>query len=165
MLCAKQLRPSVASDSLRSHGIQPTRLFFPWGFFRQEYWSGLPWPPPGDLPNPGIETSLHHPSKSNLAWNYWSLSEMKQTGAKRVVINGPRKGIQNLGWGRQGVWLSSYWLVVRKQGSALGILCSAWNYHPPPGWGSSPAKVLKDSYSILTFNCNILLNSQSRCHY
>ena len=25
------------------------------GFFRQEYWSGLPSPPPGDLPNPGIE--------------------------------------------------------------------------------------------------------------
>ena len=25
------------------------------GFFRQEYWSGLPCPPPGDLPNPGIE--------------------------------------------------------------------------------------------------------------
>ena len=24
-------------------------------FFRQEYWSGLPFPPPGDLPNPGIE--------------------------------------------------------------------------------------------------------------
>ena len=23
-------------------------------FFRQEYWSGLPFPPPGDLPNPGI---------------------------------------------------------------------------------------------------------------
>ena len=25
------------------------------GFSRQEYWSGLPWPPPGDLPDPGIE--------------------------------------------------------------------------------------------------------------
>ena len=25
------------------------------GFSRQEYWSGLPWPPPEDLPNPGIE--------------------------------------------------------------------------------------------------------------
>ena len=25
------------------------------GFFRQEYWSGLPCPPPGDLPDPGIE--------------------------------------------------------------------------------------------------------------
>ena len=26
------------------------------GFSRQEYWSGLPCPPPGDLPNPGIES-------------------------------------------------------------------------------------------------------------
>ena len=25
------------------------------GFSRQEYWSGLPCPPPGDLPYPGIE--------------------------------------------------------------------------------------------------------------
>ena len=25
------------------------------GFFRQEYWSGLPFPSPGDLPNPGIK--------------------------------------------------------------------------------------------------------------
>ena len=40
-------------------------LFDPWtvahqappsmGFFRQEYWSGLPFPSPGDLPDPGIE--------------------------------------------------------------------------------------------------------------
>ena len=30
------------------------------GFSRQEYWSGLPFPPPGDLPNPGIKPmSLH----------------------------------------------------------------------------------------------------------
>ena len=29
------------------------------GFSSQEYWSGLPCPPPGDLPDPGIEpTSL-----------------------------------------------------------------------------------------------------------
>ena len=25
------------------------------GFARQEYWSGLPFPSPGDLPDPGIE--------------------------------------------------------------------------------------------------------------
>ena len=31
-----------------------TPLFM--GFSRQEYWSGLPWPPLGDLPDPGIET-------------------------------------------------------------------------------------------------------------
>ena len=27
----------------------------PMGFFRQEYWSGLPFPSPGDLPDPGTE--------------------------------------------------------------------------------------------------------------
>ena len=41
--------------TLRPHGLQPTRLLCPWGFSRQEHWSGLPCPPPGDLPNPGIE--------------------------------------------------------------------------------------------------------------
>ena len=28
------------------------------GFPRQEYWSGLPCPPPGDLPNPGIYSAF-----------------------------------------------------------------------------------------------------------
>ena len=38
------------------------------GFSRQEYWSGFPFPSPGDLPNPGIKLTspafdkqiLHH---------------------------------------------------------------------------------------------------------
>ena len=41
------------------------------GFSRQEYWSGLPCPPPGDLPNPGIEPmSLMPPALSGrfLLW-------------------------------------------------------------------------------------------------
>ena len=33
------------------------------GFSRQEYWSGLPCSPPGDLPNPGIKpASLMSPA-------------------------------------------------------------------------------------------------------
>ena len=28
-------------------------------FSRQEYWSGLPSPPPGDLPDPGTELMSH----------------------------------------------------------------------------------------------------------
>jgi len=27
-------------------------------FARQEYWSGLPFPPPGDLPDPGIKPTF-----------------------------------------------------------------------------------------------------------
>ena len=36
------------------HVLYPSRLLCLWGFSRQEYWSGLPCPPPGDLPNPGF---------------------------------------------------------------------------------------------------------------
>ena len=43
------------SDSSQPQGLQPARLLCPSGFSRQEYWSGLPFPPPGDLPNPGIK--------------------------------------------------------------------------------------------------------------
>ena len=43
---------SVVSNSLRPHGC---RLLRPQGFSRQEYSSGLPFPPPGDLSNLGIE--------------------------------------------------------------------------------------------------------------
>jgi len=28
------------------------------GFPRQEYWNGLPFPPSGDLPDPGIENTF-----------------------------------------------------------------------------------------------------------
>ena len=49
------LSRSVPSDSLQPHGLWPTRLLCPRGFSRPEYWSGLPCPPPGDLPDPGTE--------------------------------------------------------------------------------------------------------------
>ena len=52
------LSPLVMSNSLQPHGQQPTRLHCPWRFSRQEYWSGLPCPPPGALPNPGSNPHL-----------------------------------------------------------------------------------------------------------
>ena len=42
------------SDSLRPYGLTHQAPLY-MGFSRQEYWSGLPYPLPGDLPNPGIE--------------------------------------------------------------------------------------------------------------
>ena len=57
ILCVCVLSCSVMSKSLWPHGLQPTRLLCPWGFSRQEHWSGLPCPPPGNLPNPGIKPS------------------------------------------------------------------------------------------------------------
>ena len=53
-VCAVLSR-SVVSDSSQPRGLEPTRLLCPWGFSRQEHWSGLPCPPPGDLSHPGIK--------------------------------------------------------------------------------------------------------------
>ena len=42
------------------------------GFSQQEYWSGLPFPPPGDLPHPGIEPES--PVFSALAGRFFTTS-------------------------------------------------------------------------------------------
>ena len=42
----------VVSDSLQSYEQAPLSM----GFSRQEYWCGLPFPPPGYLPDPVTET-------------------------------------------------------------------------------------------------------------
>ena len=46
---------SVMSYSLQPHGLQPARILCSWYFSRLEYWSGLPFPPPGDVPSPRIK--------------------------------------------------------------------------------------------------------------
>ena len=49
----------VVSDSIVSDSLRPwtaaCQAPLSIGFSRQEYWSGLPFPSPGDLPNPGIK--------------------------------------------------------------------------------------------------------------
>ena len=42
---------------LQCYRLYPLAWILPMGFTRQEYWSGLPCPPPGDLPDPGIVPS------------------------------------------------------------------------------------------------------------
>ena len=44
-------------DSLQPQWTVVHQVPLSMGFSRQEYWSALPCPPPGDLPNPGIEVS------------------------------------------------------------------------------------------------------------
>ena len=74
----QEIRPEMCLESMErrtqqaTHGkvkvksLSRVRLFVtPWtvacqappsmGFSRQEYWSGLPFPSPGDLPDPGTE--------------------------------------------------------------------------------------------------------------
>ena len=74
------------------------------GFSRQEYWSGLPFPSPGDLPNPGIEPGSPPLQADSLPtelqgkiWNYILLKDsicfeillcIFSTGARNKSGNG-----------------------------------------------------------------------------
>ena len=53
------------------HGPYPARLLYPWGFLRQEYWSGLPFPSPGELPNPGIKPRSPASQTDSLSLSHW----------------------------------------------------------------------------------------------
>ena len=51
-------RHSVMSNPLWTHELLPIRLLCPWDFSMQEYWSGLPFPSAGALPDPGIHSGF-----------------------------------------------------------------------------------------------------------
>ena len=71
---------SVMSDSLRPYG-GACQAPLSMGFFRQEYWSGLPFSPPGNLPNPGIKSAF--PAFPELQVNFFIKPPM---GQKKVYI-------------------------------------------------------------------------------
>ena len=50
--CCPSCSVAVMSSFWGTDGLKP----LPMGFPRQVYWSGLPFPFPGDLPDPGIES-------------------------------------------------------------------------------------------------------------
>ena len=68
------------------------------GFSRQEYWSGLPCPSPGDLSNPGIELrspalqvdSLPSEPPGKPLMEYYSFVKKERNNAIWSNIDGPR---------------------------------------------------------------------------
>ena len=65
---------TVASQALQSIG-----------FSRKEYWSGLPFHPPGDLPHPGTEPMI--PASPALAGRFWATWEALRSGKPLQKIN------------------------------------------------------------------------------
>ena len=66
---------SVMYDSLQPHHLSAE-------FSRQEYWRGLPFPSPGDLPSPGIEPGSPALQADSL------LSELPRKLWVKTIING-----------------------------------------------------------------------------
>ena len=69
-------------------------LLCPWGFSRQEYWSGLPFLSPGDFSNPGIEPRFPSLQADSLPSEASSRSHVHCESARK-------------GFDMQGFWKSS----------------------------------------------------------
>ena len=52
MLCWAHSCPTLCDP----HGLMPAGLLYTYDFSQQKPWSGLPFPPPGDLPDPRIKS-------------------------------------------------------------------------------------------------------------
>ena len=127
------------SDSFATPWTVALQLPPSMGFSRQEYWSGLPCPPPGDLPDPGIEpASLTSPA---LAGVFFTAST-------------------------PGKPLPFFHILLRLFGvcfleySRFTTLCcfhcvTKWISHvyPPPSWTPSPCPVSPKGHS-LSFRCS-----------
>ena len=71
---------SVMSNSLPPFVAHQAPLSM--GFPRQEYWNGLLFPPPGDLPNPGIEPSF----LMRCRWILYLLSHRRKSDSEPISV-------------------------------------------------------------------------------
>ena len=118
------------------------------GFSRQEYWSGLPCAPPGDLPNPGIKpTSLKSPA---LAVGFFTPSVSLEAGINSKL-------------------LVSYEEEIWKQICLKGQHEATWKREPFTREGERPQEKLTHfillsqiSTFLYLINCNLLLQLLSR---
>ena len=61
------------------------------GLPRQEYWSGVPLPPPGDLPDPGIEPES--PASRSLAGGFFNAKLPESPGTDESVMESSRSAV------------------------------------------------------------------------
>ena len=112
------------------------------GFSRQEYWSGLPFPPPGDLPDPGIEPPflISHALAGGLFITSatWKPSETTELSTKAGSCSGPS-------WLQKQTYTQACQLCKRLQGH---MCVGAWPLlHGGPAW-----PVL--TYQELPYSCS-----------
>ena len=99
------------------------------GFSRQEYWSGLPCPPPGDLPHPGTEpNALMSPA---LAGGFFFITSTRWEAHFRLMsfgfLNSDLKPASNESRRRQ--WHPTPVLLPGKSHGRRSLVgCSPWGH-------------------------------------
>ena len=101
------------------------------GFLRQEYWSGLPFPSPENLPNPGIEPGSpvlqadSLPSEPPLLQNIWHLVRSSQSAGDgipaelfQILKDDAVKPLHPI---RQQIWKTQQWPQDWKRSAFIPI--------------------------------------------
>ena len=106
--------------------LEPAGLLCPWDSPRQKYWSGLPCPPPGDRPDPGIKPMSPALQADSLPLSHWGSPFI----AYHRHLAGDLQGSNWLspGWGVTGI-MASLGLkvpVVDEWGQVSSCQCVLW---------------------------------------
>ena len=146
------------------------------GFPRQEYWSGLPFPPPGDLPDLGIEPAslvlargfftTEMPGKPDVnldAWNILSREKKKKNSSSYDPTPGMR--------GRVWTWTFSERSLKPLQSASLFCLfLPVWNEVPcrdltSQGMTSPPTHTHTHTHTGYTVDSSSPISDSLRLHH
>ena len=127
------------------------------GFSRQEHWSWLPCPPPGELPHPGVE---HASSVSSALQADSSPSESSGKALKRLVLPEPREDpSKRFHSVRPHSTGAAHGAASGREGrGAWGIRETSAPTTPPAYWGHRTADPSLNTFSLsLTTQAQALL--------
>ena len=122
------------SDSSRPHGLQAP-LFV--GFSRQEYWSRLPFPFPGNFPtqgsNPGLphcRQTLYHLSHQGMLWNQDSNPNKAQFSAAFHKLLSPFQFGRRVKSLRKVCTMLTYYAWISRTGNEPPLIGKVMNLEP-----------------------------------
>ena len=128
------------------------KVSLPMGFFRQENWSGLPFPSPADLPNPGIEPRSPAlqadalPSEPIITTRGWKFALIQVTvHCMHCLMESSQQSVRKTSWHFHYVHLQ--WLLLEVR--------SPWCPSPPQNLQWLVFEVFAHQFTHPSLKCSI----------
>ena len=148
------------SDLFATFWTVSRQVLLSMGFFRQEYWSGLLFPPPGDLPNPRLNLPLLCLLHRKGFFTQWAIKEAPEKlqlwanmkAIELVFESVPKKRDRKKRTIQQTVWLRKYVVQERSlvvQFSSVQSLSHVWLFVTPWTTARQASQSITNSWSLL----------------
>ena len=165
------------SDSWWPYGSVTQQAPLSIGFFRQEYWSGLPFAPPENLPKPGTEpASLKSPALASsffttsttweayvsmISWDNFLFLSTCSAGDPCSIPGSGRSAAEGIGYPLQYSWASLLAQLVKKSACNVGDL----GLIPGLGRSSGEGKGYPVQYSGLENSMDCIVHGAQRVRH